>query len=632
MEVAVSLVSVVPGPTALLDARQTVRQRLADGNIPTGGLVVELQSGDYLLREPLDLGAADSGAPAAPVTWRAAPGAEARLLGGVLLQDFGPVTDDAVRQRLAPEARDHILQADLKACGLSDFGDPTTGGLELFFDGKPMSLARWPKEGFVKITGLVGGEPVDVRGTRGDKVGRFNYDGDRPSRWLQEADPWVHGYWFWDWSDQRQRVESIDAETRVISVEPPYHNYGYRIGQWFYAYNLLCELDQPGEFYLDRQQGMLYFWPPAPIDNVEVAVSVAGNLVWLDGADHVHFEGLSFAYGRDTAMVMTASSHIDVSRCAFRNLGGWALRADGGSDVAVRRCEIESTGGGGVYLAGGDRPALEAGGHVVEDCHIHHYGRVNRMYQPAVQVVGVGQRVAHNHIHDAPHMAIQFAGNDHIIEFNDVHHVCQESNDAGAVYSGRDWTWRGTIIRYNRFWEITGFEDRGCVGVYLDDMLCGTHVHGNLFWRVTRATMIGGGRDCLFENNIYVDCRPCVHLDARAMNWASYHVGTTMKDRLDEMPIQDPKWVQRYPQLADIWQDEPAAPKGNIVRRNLSQGGQFDGVLDDARQFIDLSDNLVADDIGLAGVPPHSFQLRTDSPAWAMGFEAIPEARIGPRP
>jgi hypothetical protein len=86
-------------------------------------------------------------------------------------------------------------------------------------------------------------------------------------------------------------------------------------------------------------------------------------------------------------------------------------------------------------------------------------------------------------------MAVQFAGNDHVIEFNDVHHVCLESNDAGAVYSGRDWTWRGTVIRFNKFWEITGFEDRGCVGVYLDDMLCGTHVHGNLFWRVTRATV-----------------------------------------------------------------------------------------------------------------------------------------------
>ena len=626
-----SSVHVSPGPTALLDAREIVRHRIANGDIPAAGLVIELAGGDYPLTGAFGLGPEDAGSAGAPVTWQAAPGAQPRLLGGVLLHDFSAVVDADIRQRLAPEARDHVVQVDLRTCGVTDFGDPVAGGLELFFDGRPMTLARWPNEGFVRITGLVGGDPVDVRGTKGDLIGKFHYDGDRPSRWVDEADPWVHGYWFWDWSDQRQRVESIDPIAHVIAVAPPYHNYGYRVGQWFYAYNLLCELDCPGEFYVDRQAGILYFWPPAPLAGVEVAVSVADTLVSMQGADHVRLQGLTFEYGRCTALTISASSGVHVDRCSVRNVGGWATRVEGGADVTVSACQIEATGSGGVYLSGGDRPSLTPSGHVVEDCHIHHYGRVNRMYQPAVQIVGVGQRVSHNHIHDAPHMAVQFAGNDHVIEFNDVHHVCLESNDAGAVYSGRDWTWRGTVIRYNRFWEITGFEDRGCVGVYLDDMLCGTRVHGNLFWRVTRATMIGGGRDCLFENNLYVDCTPCVHLDARAMNWASYHVGTTMKDRLDEMPINDPVWAQRYPELLTIWADEPAAPKGNIIRRNVSQGGEFDGVRDDARAYVDLTDNLVADEVGLSGTPPHSFALRPDSPAWAMGFEAIPEDQIGPR-
>ncbi len=626
-----NVIVVEPGPTALVEARDTVRQRLAAGDVPAGGLIVELKPGDYALTEPLQLDHRDGGTADAPVVWRGANGGRVRLLGGVLLQDITPVTDASVRQRLSPTAVDNVLQVDLGACGIIDFGAPVAGGLELFFDGAPMSLARWPKQDFVRIAGLVGGDPVDVRGTVGDRIGRFHYDGQRPARWVDEADPWVHGYWFWDWSDQRHRIESIDAEAKIISVQPPYHNYGYRTGQWFYAYNLLCELDQPGEFYVDRQKGMLYFWPPAPLTGVELAVSVADTLVTLDGTSHVQLEGLRFEYGRGTAVTMSDADHIGIQGCTFRNLGAWAVRVDGGNSVVISHSEVEATGGGGIFLHGGDRPALRPGNHAVEDCHIHHYGRVNRMYQPAVQISGVGQRVAHNHIHDAPHMAIQFAGNDHVIEFNDVHHVCQESNDAGAVYSGRDWTWRGTVIRYNKFWEITGFEDRGCVGVYLDDMLCGTHVHGNLFWRVTRATMIGGGRDCVFENNIYIDCTPCVHLDARAMNWAAYHVDTTMKERLDEMPIHDAEWARRYPELLTLWQDDPAAPKGNIIRRNLCQGGEFDGVRDDAREFVDLVDNLVADDIGLEGTPPHSFSLRQDAAAWALGFVEIPEDAIGPR-
>ena len=127
---------------------------------------------------------------------------------------------------------------------------------------------------------------------------------------------------------------------------------------------------------------------------------------------------------------------------------------------------------------------------MAENNHIHLYGRWNRMYQPAVTIGGVGHRVAHNRIHDAPHMAVSFNGNDHVIEFNEIHHVCTESNDAGAIYSGRDWTWRGTVIRHNLFYEITGFQGKGWVGVYLDDMLCGTLIYGNLFYRVTRESLL----------------------------------------------------------------------------------------------------------------------------------------------
>ena len=626
-----AIVTVIPGPNALVEARDEARRRLQAGDVAGAGLVVELAGGDYPLAEAVKLTADDGGTATAPVTWTARAGETVRLVGGVVLDGFSPVTDPAVRARLAPEAREQVLQVDLKAHGINDYGEPVAGGLELFFGGQAMTLARWPKTGFAKVAGLVGGDPVDVRGTKGDRTGKFHYEGDRPGRWTEEADPWVHGYWFWDWSDQRHRVESIDVEAGVIAVEPPYHNYGYRVGQWYYTYNLLCELDTPGEWYLDRGRGILYFWPPAAIDSAEVAVSVADGLLAVDGAARINFRGLTFEYGRDSGLTVTDGSHLRVEGCTFRNLGGWAVRADGGEAVTVATCQIHDVGNGGVHLSGGDRPSLRCADHTVEDCHIHHYGRINRMYQPAVQLAGVGLRARHNHIHDAPHMGVQFAGNDHTIEFNDIHHVCLESNDAGAIYSGRDWTWRGTVIRHNRFWEITGFEDRGCVGVYLDDMLCGTLIYGNLFYRVTRAAMIGGGRDCVVDNNVFVDCEPAFHLDARAMNWAAYHVGTTMKDRLDEMPIQDPEWARRYPELLRIWDDEPAAPKGNIVRRNVCQGGTWDGVRDDARAYIDLDDNLVADDVGFSDRPPDSFLLRPDSPAWALGFEAIPEARIGPR-
>ncbi|MFV2069080.1 MAG: hypothetical protein ACC645_19100 [Pirellulales bacterium] len=32
-----------------------------------------------------------------------------------------------------------------------------------------------------------------------------------------------------------------------------------------------------------------------------------------------------------------------------------------------------------------------------------------------------------------------------MIELNEIHHVCLESNDAGAIYAGRNWTMCGKL-------------------------------------------------------------------------------------------------------------------------------------------------------------------------------------------
>lgn len=596
----------------------------------TQEIVIWLRAGLYERQQPFQLTSEDSGRPDKPVTYRACPGEGVRIVGGRQITDWRPVTDEAVLKRLAPEARDKIVRANLKAMSLADYGLVKGGGLELFFNDSPMTLARWPNEGFVNIVGLVEPDTVNVRGTKGSKTGKFMYEGERPGRWLQENDAWVHGYWFWDWSDERQKVESIDAEKRVISVAPPYHNYGYRVGQWFYGLNILAELDTPGEWYLDRESGVLYFWPPSPIEQGRAVVSVSNGLVTLRGVEHVVLDGLIFEAARGTAVVMSDCRNAQVARCTLRNLGNTAVQISGGQNDSVVGCEIYGTGAGGISLRGGDRASLTPVGHLAENNHIHHYGRWNRMYTPAVSIDGVGIRVAHNLIHDAPHMAISFGGNDHLIEFNEIHNVCLESNDAGAIYAGRDWTMRGTVIRHNYLHEITGFRGEGCVGVYLDDMYCGTQIYGNVFYRVTRAAFIGGGRDCTVENNIFVDCKPALHIDARAMGWAADSVDTTMMERLKAVPYASELWRSRYPEIEKIPQDQPAAPKGNVVVRNICWGGRWDEVESVARPFVSFKDNWVNGDLPFVETPPKSFRLRDSSPAIAGGFKAIPFEEIGP--
>jgi hypothetical protein len=634
--------SAQPNPSALTGPLKTLKQAgksITDLSVEQRSSVesvtINLLEGRHYLGEPLFI-TADNTVP----FLRIKPYREddVRLIGGKAISNFELVTDENTSNRLDASAKGKVYRADLKALGINNFGTPKNRGLELFFNDKPMQISRWPNEGFTKISETVGGELVDVRGTKGDKIGRWKYDGTRPERWVDETQGWLYGYWFWDWSSEHQKIKSIEPVAGTIEVESPYHNYGYRNGQWYYALNILSEIDTPGEWYLDAAKGELYFWPPAPLTDSNALVSVLQNGVELNGVSNVIIEGITFEGFRNTIIRVSGGHDNLVTGCTFRNSGGNAVSISDGTFNGVTDCDIYDVGAGGISLRGGNRPTLTPANHYAVNNHIHDYARLYRMYHPAISLQGVGQKAAHNLIDNAPHMAIQFGGNNHLIEFNEIHSVSYESNDAGAIYAGRDWTQRGTIIRHNYLHHINGFENKGCVGVYLDDMFSGTQLYGNVFYKVTRAAFIGGGRDNVFTNNLFVECPKALHIDARAMNWASYHVETTMTDRLKEMPYTSSLWKDSYPPLQNILGDEPAAPKGNRIEKNIFIGGTWNDVFKDAKAYVSLDKNFTNNvEIFLNGnpgsdadpIPIERFRLKPGSIPIGNGYDPLPLKEIG---
>ena len=624
------------GPLATLDgARARIRViKSSLGILEKGGFRVELAPGTYRLQAPFTLAAEDGGTAEDRVVYAASVKGQTIISGGMTVDTFTTVTDTAVLERLDEAVRAHIVQADLAALGVKEFGSPAGGGIEVYFRGKPMTLSRWPNEGFTTIQNIVVEDGHQIHGIKGSKTGIFTYEGDRPSRWVDEKDGWLHGYWFWDWSDQRQKIAEITPEKSQIRIEEPYHTYGYRPKQWYYAYNMLSEIDAPGEWYVDRATGILYFWPPEPVQPGDVAVSVLSNLVTIANAEHITLHGLTFELSRDLALAVSGGAGVRVAACTFRNGGGDAVSLSGEQAHTIFGCKLSQLGGGGISISGGNRETLTPAGHVAENNHIYDYGRWYRMYRSGISVQGVGNRAAHNLIHSAPHIGIVFGGNDHVLEFNEIHRVCLESNDAGAIYTGRNWTMRGNMIRYNYLHEIQGYLEKGCVGVYLDDMFSSADIIGNVFYKVARAAFIGGGRDCAVVNNIFVDCNPALHVDARALNWAHYHAdewveeGNT-KGTISGIRYKEPPYSERYPKLVGILDDEPKAPKGNLIARNICVGGTWEEIEGVARPYLTLENNLLDMDPLFVDREKRDFRLKEGSPAFAMGFEAIPVEKIG---
>ena len=558
-------------------------------------VTIWLEGGTYVRTSTFALTSEDGGKAAAPVVYRAIPGETARIFGGKVLRGFR-------------KWRGSILQVNLSREGVTDFGAMSArgfsrshvAGLELFYAGRPMTLARWPNRGWAHVGAATPEKSND----------HFSYDGDRPARWLNTPDVWVYGYWTYDWADSYEQVAAFDKATHTIRTQSPAPPYGYKAGQRWRVVNVLAELDEPGEWYLDRTTGILYFWPPAPIRSAECAVSLLEKpLVAINGASYVDFRDLHFEVARGDAIAINGGTHDVISHCQIANIGNRAVSIVGGSENGVEDSEIRDTGDGGILLDGGDRMTLAPAGHFATRNHIHDFSRWERTYSPAIQMRGVGNRALGNTIDHAPHNAILVAGNDHLIEGNDIHSVAMETGDVGAYYLGRDWTERGNTVRGNFFHNL-GTGDVNAV--YLDDCASGSIIVGNVIRDAHRGVMIGGGRDNLIAGNKFVDGDMAIHFDARGLGWAhTWFNGTdtTLFDRLKAMPYQQEPWRNRYPQLLTLTGDDPAVPKGNVIRDNQAWCKKWIAYYDHrTERDLTLSNNTT-------GAPPAPWD-----PVWVKGM------------
>ena len=614
-------------------ARDHIQALKRSGKLPKRGMTVWLRGGVYELSRTFKLGLEDSGSETAPIAYRAYPNEKVFVIGGRRVSGFAPISDAGVLRRIEKPYQDKILQLNLKSLGITDFGTLVPRGfgipihpaaLELFFEDLPMTLAQWPNAGWAKVAPTPGGGNDDS----------FTYDGDRPLLWREDDDAWLHGYWNWDWADTYLKLASIEVEKRQITTDPANgaRGQGFKPGQRYYALNILEELDAPGEWYLDRHTGVLYFWPPEPLADRDVYVSLLEEpLVQIENASHITLRGLTFEFTRGSAVEVSAGSNNLIAGCAFKNIGTVGVKVEGGVANGVVGCDISETGEGGIILSGGDRQTLTpAGNYAINNC-IDHFSRWVRTYRPAINLQGVGNRVAHNLIYDAPHVGILVSGNNHTIEFNEIHNVALETSDVGAIYMGRDYTQRGNIIRYNYIHDLP--LETEVNGVYLDDCWSGTMVYGNIFYRMHRGILVGGGRDNTVDNNILAECHPAIHVDARGLTWARFWFDgrdPTLLDRLRAVPHKQPPYSVQYPQLVTLWQDEPALPKGNSIVRNVCYGGQWlqllDGLTD---KVIKIEGNYIGPNPGFVDLAHKNFQLRDDSPAYPLGFKRVPLEKIG---
>lgn len=571
-------------------AVRTVRQ-----SRPAEPVAVSIAAGTYHLEKPLTFGAEDSGTANAVVTWSAREPGTVTLSTGRRIDPahFRTVTDGSMIGRFDASARGHILQLDLRAAGIKHTGPfpqhftNNTVLFRLFSAGALMPNSRWPngKQGYVTMERV-----LDSGALRGDQPhgGTFRYRGNRPERWLSALESggvWLRGFWRVPWVVEGMHVRAIDSAAHTISFAvstplgigskyTPLVN-GTRAGNGdenWYAVNLIEEIDEPGEWAVDFVTNTLYFWPPrAGAERDVVIADDRGAVASFQNASHITLRHLQLRHSLGSGVEIEGGDSIVLAACRIHDQGEQGVLIRGGLRHRVAGCEIFDVGLSGVDLLGGDRQTLVSSQHEVLNNHIHHIG----LAAPVAAVVAgygpravlVGARIAHNRIHDGPSAAVRYAGNENLIEYNEVYRIGLDSSDLGAFYTNSGFTTQGNVLRHNFVHHCENAQ-----AFYLDDGDSGDTVEGNIVYKAQSGAFVGGGHLNTFRHNLFVGCDRAIHVDARGSERGYTTTDARLGGDLASVPYRTPPWSERYPDLVRLASRDTTLPSRVVFENNVDIG------------------------------------------------------------
>ena len=500
----------------------------------------------------------------------AGAGATQTLFSGARPLRFNRVPAAFLKEKNLPS---NLVVASLNEAGIIDvskfsdrkFGQAGMPALELFYRGARMPIARWPNLGYAKTDSVetIAGRVV------------FTVKSREMALYKTERDLRVGGYFMHNWADEKLQVKEIDSAGKIsfADVQPVY---GVAADRRVFFENALIDIDVPGEWHIDQHSGLVYFLPPNSIQVDEVQISQGVSGLVLNQVVNVEVRDIGFETFRGTGIFLDDVDTVTLRNLSVKNVGTDGVNVSG-KNTLLEGVQVSNTGAAGIILDGGNRTTLQPGLLVARRCVVTQIGRLKKTYTPAVYLKGAGNILEDSVLRGGVHAAIIFYGNDHQIRRNIIEDFVKETDDAGAIYTGRNWTERGTVIEQNIIRNIgsAGLYHHGAHAIYLDDQASGITVKNNLISDVSgRGAFIGGGRDNTISNNIFANCIYGVHLDARGLvgvfeQGGGPNLNQDYLHKLKSLGASLPLYSLRYPGLATLLEDEPGAPKNNLVDRNI---------------------------------------------------------------
>jgi hypothetical protein len=617
-------------------------------------ITVLLRGGRYALSEPLVLTPRDSGTSQCPITYAAYPGEKPMLSGGRAIVGWQPAEKGLWKVEL-PEVK----------AGKWYF-------TQLWVNNERRARPRAPKDGLFAV---VDGAQPQTRAIR-------YKPGDFRETWANRDDIEVVVLQFW--TEARLHIANVDAASRTLTFtggcwRPLTWSTGY------YVENVLEALGEPGQWYLDRKTGVLYYksLPGENMAKAEVIAPVTQQIVRLEGnaepsqcVEHIVFRGLSFAHAAwklppkglaypqaevpvGAAIFAQWTHGCAIENCEIAHADSWGIELGRG----CKRCRLvgnslHDLGAGGIkvgepcthdfkdspepqdflyypsrtYLTDAD----ESLGHTVSD-NVLTDGAKTYFGAPAIWVGQSSKNtIAHNEISGSWDFGISVGWHwdhtppnrtrDNLIEYNHVHHVGGLFDSYSIYMLGIQ---PGTVVRNNLVHHGTGF------GITFDAATSAVLVENNVVHHQK------GGALCfnwyclgnVAQNNIFA-CNgetqmtrygdPPKNEDTNC-NILQCNIVYWNGGRL----FREKRW-ENYRMVLDynLYFDASGAPV-RFMDMSLDEWRKK-GAIDELQTEGLDTHSLVADPL-FVNLEQDDYRLKPESPALKLGFRQIDLSGVGPR-
>lgn len=329
---------------------------------------------------------------------------------------------------------------------------------QVFLNGVRLRLARYPDEGYLTINAVAGTTSF----TSNELDPEMNFAN---ATWYGRT-----RYWF----GVIRNVVSSSSKTITLNSAP---NGDLAVNQGFVLMNKLEFLNQPGEWYFDKESNQLYLWTPegdSP-ENYIVTGSVHSNGIDINRQNYLQFTGIDIREHSKNGIYIYGGNSIVIENNHILHPGQYGISAEGAGALMVRNNEINRANGGGMWLWSKDSHITDnkiCNTGIFEEIGLLGTGQPNG--GSGAEISGENNKIEYNIIENSNYNGLFYRGAGTVIQYNLINNSCLTKDDGGGIYTNTSGS--GATIRYNIILNSIGNPD-GYIstrsmaeGIYIDEI------------------------------------------------------------------------------------------------------------------------------------------------------------------